>query len=90
MPTADPPRPKHWTRSVQAAILHIISLAKYALAYARGRDDLCRDRTRTCWNNGPFTAHLDHHTLTRFVATLAVRACLPIAAQKPPTHRENP
>ncbi len=22
----------------------------------------CRGRTSTCWNNGPFTAHLDHYT----------------------------
>jgi putative transposase len=33
MPTSAPPRPKHWTRSVQAALLHVIALAKYALVY---------------------------------------------------------
>lgn len=27
-----------------------------------GRDDLCRGRAYTCWNNKPFTAHLDQDT----------------------------
>ena len=25
------------------------------------RDDLCRGRTSTCWNNEPFTAHVVHY-----------------------------
>jgi transposase InsO family protein len=29
--------PKHWTRSVQAAIINVMSLAHYVLVYARGR-----------------------------------------------------
>ena len=29
------PVPKHWTRSIQAALLHVIALAKYALVYTR-------------------------------------------------------
>jgi transposase InsO family protein len=35
MPTSDPPTPRHWTRAVQAALLHVIALAKYALVYTR-------------------------------------------------------
>jgi hypothetical protein len=35
--TSDPPRPRHWTRSVQAALLHVIALAKYSLVYTRSR-----------------------------------------------------
>ena len=35
MPSPDPPRPRHWTRSVQAAVLYVIALAKYALVYTR-------------------------------------------------------
>jgi putative transposase len=35
MPSCDPPRPKHWTRSVQSALLHVIALAKYALVFTR-------------------------------------------------------
>jgi putative transposase len=35
VPTTDPPRPRHWTRSVQAALLHVIALAKYALVFTR-------------------------------------------------------
>ena len=27
--------PKHWPQSVQAAIIHVVSLAQYALAYSR-------------------------------------------------------
>jgi hypothetical protein len=35
VPTPDPPRPTQWKRSVQAALLHVIALAKYALVYTR-------------------------------------------------------
>jgi hypothetical protein len=35
MPSPHPPTPRHWTRSVQAALLHVIALAKYALVYTR-------------------------------------------------------
>jgi hypothetical protein len=35
MPTSDPPLPRHLTRSVHAALLHVIALAKYALVYTR-------------------------------------------------------
>ena len=33
--TAHPPLPKHWPRSVKAALVHVISLAQYALVYTR-------------------------------------------------------
>jgi transposase InsO family protein len=35
MPSPDPPLPKHWTRSVRAALLHVIALAKYAIIFTR-------------------------------------------------------
>ncbi len=35
MPNPNLSLPKHWSRSVQAALLHVISLAQYALVYTR-------------------------------------------------------
>jgi transposase InsO family protein len=31
------PLPKHWTRSIQSALVHIVTLAHYALAYSRDK-----------------------------------------------------
>ena len=36
MPTSDPHLPKHWTGAVQAIMLRVIALAKYAIVYTRG------------------------------------------------------
>jgi hypothetical protein len=34
-PTPKVPLPRHWKNHVKAAILHVISLAQYAIAYTR-------------------------------------------------------
>jgi hypothetical protein len=36
MPIAKPPLPKKWPRSVQSALIHVFSLAQYAMTYTRG------------------------------------------------------
>jgi hypothetical protein len=37
------PLPKGWTHHVREAVLHVISLAHFALAHARGRAAYCLD-----------------------------------------------
>jgi len=64
------PLPKDWPRRIRSTAVHAIALARLALTTARGqagkagtspgRDDRCRGRTSTCWNNEPFTAHVVH------------------------------
>jgi hypothetical protein len=36
MPIAKPPLPKNWPRSVRTALIHVFSLAQYAMTYTRG------------------------------------------------------
>ena len=31
-----PPLPRHWTTSVKSAVIHVISLGQFAMAYTRG------------------------------------------------------
>jgi hypothetical protein len=56
------------------------------LGYLPGWDDLYRGRTLTCWNNEPFTAHLDYRITQNSTAEFS-RTSAPASDRNPHSTR---
>ncbi len=54
--------PRGWKCRVRSSVLHILTLSRDWFTPFSAGTIFDQDRTLTCWNNGPFTAHLDQYT----------------------------